>query len=484
MLAQPARWFERGQALPLLALAVVGLAAFTALAIDGGNLYTEQRRAQAAADNAVMAAAYRQMSGATGNAAQEAGVDCATVNANDPAQAQALPLAMAACQNASQNSYVSGPATQVDFHWPPVHGPYAGNNQYLEVVITQTVPTALAHLVYRQDPIPVTVIAVAHGSPTGPLMQGYAIASMKPDCPNSNSTIYINADGGGRNGGTFLTDGGAFVNANCPNALSAAGNHDGIITSGSPVPPISVAGDTYDGSVCTPDQVNDPSANCNFYPAPTTGVPQVPQDPLAGTPAATLPDCSALPYYGSVPAGNPAIVQPGRYDSLDSGNRDMVMNPGIYCLTGGTLSSGNGSTTGQGVLIYLTDAAAQVDYSGQGSVDLEAPSTTSTGCTGNADPSQPICAYLGILIYKVTGTNQCLDNQQNTDIVFTGNSAMNVVGLIYAPYSLVKYGGSGSLTMTGQTIAGCVKFNGNGNINIIYNPNDTYSPPPSVRLDQ
>src|SRR5206468_2190651 len=116
-----------------------------------------------------------------------------------------------------------------------------GNIHYMEVVITQTVPTALAHLIYRQNPIPLTVIAIGHGLPSGPTLPGYALLAMKPDCGGQN-TIYMEGRGGGNNGGVFLTDGGAFVNANCPNALTMSGNHDGIITDG---PPISIAGDSY-----------------------------------------------------------------------------------------------------------------------------------------------------------------------------------------------------------------------------------------------
>src|SRR6266851_4183180 len=107
MTIQPARKREAGQVLPLLVLALVGLVGFAALALDGGNLYTEQRRAQAAADNAVMAAAFQQMQGFTG--------------AN---------LSNAAFANAAQNGYVQGPATSVVFHLPHVHGAYAGNSRY------------------------------------------------------------------------------------------------------------------------------------------------------------------------------------------------------------------------------------------------------------------------------------------------------------------------------------------------------------------
>ena len=449
---------EAGQVLPILALALVALLGFAALALDGGNLYTEQRRAQAAADNAVMAAAFVQMNVITSTVSDWSG---------------------AAYANAARNGYnLGGPGTTMAFHSPPTDGFYAGNSEYMEVVITQTVPTSLAHLVYRQNPIPLTVIAIAHGKPSGPLMPGYALVAMKKECDGSN-TLYMDADGGGRTGGVYLTDGGAFVNAACPNALDAHGNHDGIVTDG---PPINIAGTSYDGTVCTAAEVEDPSATCNFYPAPTTGAPQVTQDPMAGTPAGTRPPCG--PYMNlATELNDPVGIHPGSYTTLDSGNRDMNMRPGIYCLGSGKLSSGNGATTGIGVMIYMSTTATTIDFSGSGSVNLHGPvAGDANGCTGVTDPSHDICKYLGILVYKTTGTNTC--GQNDVEIDFTGSSSMRVIGMIYAPYSLVRYGGNGSLYLEGQTIAACVKFNGNGQINIIYNPRETYGPPPSVTLDQ
>src|SRR5262249_55727399 len=95
MRVQPVRTFERGQVLPLVVLALLGLAGFAALAVDGGNLYTEQRRAQAAADDAVMAAAYQAMYGYTG-----------------------ATLSNAAFTNATQNGYTTGAHTKVVFYLP------------------------------------------------------------------------------------------------------------------------------------------------------------------------------------------------------------------------------------------------------------------------------------------------------------------------------------------------------------------------------
>jgi len=48
---------EKGQALILIALAAIGLFAFTALAIDGSRVYSDKRHAQNAADTAALAGA-------------------------------------------------------------------------------------------------------------------------------------------------------------------------------------------------------------------------------------------------------------------------------------------------------------------------------------------------------------------------------------------------------------------------------------------
>lgn len=445
---------EQGQALVLMALALVGLLGFAALAIDGGNLYTEQRRAQAAADNAVMSAAYSQMQGAETEAELEA----------------------AALANAEINGYVDSNArTDITFHRPPVAGPYTGDDDYMQVIITQSVPTAFAHLVFNVNPIPLTVLAVAHGTPQRPMMNGYALASMQPDC-NGESMIGLQGRGGGTSGGTYLYGGGAFVNATCDDALEMSGGEP-FYTDG---PPIDVVGGLT-GSVCTAPGVPN---GCNYYPAPTEGVEPEDQDPIASSPAGTPPGCSpARVLSAELTDADGRTIRPGAYTTLDYGNLPVTLSPGIYCLTGGTLT-GKASLTGAGVMLYLTDAAAKIDFSGNDniSVSLSAPTTTTTGCTGVDDESLEICSYLGIVVYKLVGYDSCAQN--DVEIDFTGQASKVLVGLVYAPHSLVRYGGNGDLYMTGQTIAGCVKFNGNGRIEIYYDPLSTYSPPPSIRLDQ
>src|SRR6185503_13740171 len=51
------RSHERGQALVIIALAVVGLFGFSALAIDGSRVFSDRRNAQNAADTSALSAA-------------------------------------------------------------------------------------------------------------------------------------------------------------------------------------------------------------------------------------------------------------------------------------------------------------------------------------------------------------------------------------------------------------------------------------------
>jgi Flp pilus assembly protein TadG len=54
---------ERGQALVIIALAIVGLAGMAGLVIDGGNIFLDRRNAQNAADSAALAAALARVQG-------------------------------------------------------------------------------------------------------------------------------------------------------------------------------------------------------------------------------------------------------------------------------------------------------------------------------------------------------------------------------------------------------------------------------------
>src|ERR1051325_7488787 len=98
----------RGQALVIIALAIVGVAGIAGLVVDGGDVFLDRRNAQNAADSAVLAAALTRV------------------------QSGASPQATALA-SAKKNGYDNdGVTNKVEFHIPPISGPNQGKNEYIQ----------------------------------------------------------------------------------------------------------------------------------------------------------------------------------------------------------------------------------------------------------------------------------------------------------------------------------------------------------------
>ncbi|MGD2057900.1 MAG: pilus assembly protein TadG-related protein, partial [Anaerolineales bacterium] len=129
---------EAGQTYIIFAMLMIGLLSFSAMAIDGGVIYHEHRRSQNAADAAAMAAAYAKIKG--------------------------QPLGTAALANATTNDYITsaqhcvpagpdcvlgvGPDLTIQVTNPPRTGVYAGNTEYIHVIIKNMVETNFLHLFF------------------------------------------------------------------------------------------------------------------------------------------------------------------------------------------------------------------------------------------------------------------------------------------------------------------------------------------------
>ena len=144
---------ESGQVLVILVLAMIVLLAAVALAIDGGRLYALRREAQSAADAAVLAAAL------------------AKCNGGDPITA--------GLATAGQNGFDSGAVSVFN---PPTRGSYVGNSDYVEVMITASIPGTFVQLVYS-GPLQVTVEAEAHCDASGVLGNVDKAAFALGPCP-------------------------------------------------------------------------------------------------------------------------------------------------------------------------------------------------------------------------------------------------------------------------------------------------------------
>jgi hypothetical protein len=155
----------------LLALGLVGLVAFAALAIDGGRLYAEKRGAQNAADNAVMAAARAMCLG-------------------DDVFSAALALA-------SENGYENdGVGDIVTVNNPPAAGANAGNSDYVEVVIVSNFPGALIQFI-RPGGLQITVRAVS----TCLLGVGSGYPAIHANSQTCNNTLLWSGSSGSVQGG-------------------------------------------------------------------------------------------------------------------------------------------------------------------------------------------------------------------------------------------------------------------------------------------
>ncbi len=178
---------ERGQALIVVVLAIVGLAGMVGLVVDGGNAFLDRRNAQNAADSAALAAALTRIRG--GNS-----------------------LAGAAFEAAAQNGYDNnGTSNIVEVHHPPADGPNKGDVEYIQVIIVSHVRTYIAGVVgFDQLTNRVEAVARTKTPEVRQILDGQAVISLAPqsDCNNFKS-FWVHGEAT-----LDITGGGVFVNSN------------------------------------------------------------------------------------------------------------------------------------------------------------------------------------------------------------------------------------------------------------------------------
>src|SRR5512143_969605 len=147
--AEPEEWTmhrnriaQRGQVLIIFVFAIIGLIGMTGLAIDGGNIYSDRRHAQNAADTAALAAALYKvnMQKDMAGGGHVGWGDCRDVDAT-PSLCGAEVI-NAALDIAQENGYTNNIVdSTVQINIPPTEGPYAVSDgsftpsDYVEVII-------------------------------------------------------------------------------------------------------------------------------------------------------------------------------------------------------------------------------------------------------------------------------------------------------------------------------------------------------------
>lgn len=313
----------RGQSLIVIVFAIIGLIGLTALAVDGGNIFSERRHAQTAADSAVLAAAL------------------AKVHDQD--------WRTAAMGIARSNGYFDDRVNDtVTFNNPPVANDcnpndtasiYVGNDEYIQAIIEVNVQTYFASVV-GFDTLQVCVEAIARARPshTAPMVFGNAMVGLNPhDC----QAVRI-----GGNGDAVLIDGGLFVNSDSTCGQGAF-NQGGSSTLNAPG--ICVVGSySYD-----PGDVVPPPTHCNPVPYP---------------PDFILPTVSCA-SDGSK-SGN--VLTPGNIPASWLGG-NITLQAGVYCINGDVSINSHDHIGGSNVLLYFANGGLHIN--GGAELLLDAPDT-------------------------------------------------------------------------------------------------------------
>ncbi len=440
---------QRGQALILIVFAIVGMIGLTALAVDGGNAYSDRRHAQNAADTAALAAALSKVNGADETTWIQAGMNIAASNGYT---------------DGANGASVSVRSCSPQPNPPCVLGADQDPANFIQVVITSTVHTYFAPVLGIHE-ITNNVEAIAKAIPTEPTtwFNGSALVALMPGCkyPGWNADPFTIS-------GTQISvvnGNGVLVNSTCSNAFVQNGNNSFTAPGG-----ICVVGGTPGGlqNVTPLPQTNCPnSVDPNKYVLPPLEYPK---------------SCEGEGNNGNgyiEDKGTYLLAHPGVYTSTfpPGPSGDLRLMQGIYCLNRGISIQGGWNITTEldsppdgyqpyeGVLLFVNNGG--VNISGGSSIYLHAINTTSTGL--GAD-------LTGYLLY--------LPPTNPSSVQLTGGASTTYVSTILAPASLVTLSGGNSagntLNLQTQVIGYSVTLTGSGNLNITYNQSQnatTYTKP-------
>lgn len=423
---------ERGQVLVMVTLMLIPMLGFMGLVTDLGYMQYLKRSAQTAADAAAQAAIaqfHSQAAGSSYTCGSPAVVVCQATPVSCPTgiTTPANPI-QNGCLYAKQQGFVPGGNQSVTYTAgivsPPPTAPGVGNAKYwITFRVSQTVPQLFSAVLGNTSGT-VSARATAAVAPGADCI--YALSRTAPTGVSVGGAANLTASCG------------IYVNSNSPNAFSTNGN------------PI-VSASEY-------DVVGGVSVGSPLTPTPRTGVPPA-NDPLAGMqPPATAPYTCTYTNYNAGNWTNSTLSQGVYCGGIQVKNNTYTLNPGIYILVGGglTTQSTNSHIQGAGVMFYNTFDNSHPSWGTYGPINLAANSTVSlkAGTTG---------AYAGILFF------QDRNAPTPTSDTFGGGSTAVYEGTIYTPKSdVTMYGNSGINTNYTMLIANTISLVGTSSFNSDY----------------
>lgn len=425
---------EKGQAIVLIVLAIVGLVAITALAVDGGNVFADRRKAQSAVDNAALAAAREKV--------VQTSYDYAKIEAaaNNIITANNLPYMV-----------------DSEVNYPPANGcdgnptSLTGDSNFVQVLIRSDVDTYFGSVIGMNTLSHcVEAVAKARSSQLGSPFSGSAIVAL--ECTDDKA---FRAMG---NSTLKVVGGGITVNSNQ--------SVDASVTLGS-IQLWTGYFNTAGGIKGTQNILNENGTG----PADISqGMTQYTPCPVTlPVPEPTCKDANGAKINGSKdPTTN--IITPGWITTQDL-EGDAYLRPGVYCISGhkdAKLAGGDelvaiAGENGEppGVLLYFTDAGLDLSGIGSANANLGLPLVVLYPYNY---PGTPVDypSWHNVLIYASHGNTSTFKWNGNSDSYFEGS--------ILIPRGNFELLGTGN-TATGmhsQIIANTILWSGTGDGLIIY----------------
>jgi len=420
------RMADEGQALVLVAFGLMVLMLFAALGLDIGYLHYQKEQLQKAADAGAIAAAaalsysYNPANcNPSGNNCCPPGTDCYN----------------AAISDVKANGFVNGQNNVVvAVNNPPLPPDlFAGNSNYVQVIVTQTLPTHFRILTTAMVNVTGQSVANSVGNASG------CLYALNPQTAANTFTV--------DNGVTLGTSCGIYVESSSSSGLT----NEGTISVGGVGSTIGVVAENYTGGGITP--------------TPITNIP-VFNDPLG-----TLPEPAVSGSCNSQIQGGNTYNQ-GCYPGgiTVPANCTCTFNPGIYILEGGGLTiPASATVTGTGVMFYVTYGGGYayrgVSITGNATSNLSAP-TSGT--------------YRGILFFQDRSVSP--GNPANTS-TFNGAGGASFTGALYFPTTNVLFSGTPNFQSNVAIVAYQIEFNGNANVVATFLPNNGSPIPGAVLVE-
>ena len=455
---------ERGQALIIVAFAIIGLVGIVGLAIDGSIAFSDRRRAQNAADAAAFAGAYGKINPIID---PDTGVQ---LNAYDSMQYLAR-------ERADSNGFYGDLIhNQVEVYLcsdaeASCEEPYNTRNpgDYVQVIITSHVNTFFARVLgIPQVHNRVQSVVLAKDDVIEPLFPGESIIALSPDCINPGTLILQGT------GDITLNGGGLFINSNGTCGFDCDSNSVTLdIINGD----ITTAGSTFDSvsDQCSENITAPTSTDAEQFNYPDD-LPDIPEptewcDPNLHLGSYWNDNVNRVTYlypgyYGNFP---PQKTQPlgALYDRI-------IMMSGIYCV-GETVKLSDRN-------LILESEYGTTDVDGDGDVDsLDGEGVTIYIRPGfgfrleggtfhlKAQAVAPYTNYLFIVAPPDDPDGYPDTWGQPEACVINGNTNDEFEGGIYAPYCNITVNGSaGNIGFNAQVIGYTVDITGGAGLNFTY----------------